>query len=291
MPQQWWSWITYRKIFTGSFYSIISIIISIQILYLHCTEAFSIYRNRYTITILGIVKDPNFLSAYMTPCFIYLCNACFFNRNNSYYKILLLFFIFILFLAIFYTGSRAALLSIVVASITFIPRILKNRRISVFIIVVALFISVIVTNIFLIESPLYKRMFSSNSYTDNARLLLWQYAMTAFIDNPLIGSGHLSGAYYVVLNTNGKWLGTHSCFVDIITGVGLMGSLIVLLMYISMINVKKGNKLFILSMMLSFFAPLFFVGGYYAVTFWMPMVWCKVMSNCCKKEHYCNLLC
>lgn len=275
-------------------YSVLIVIISFQILYKYYSDSLSAYGHRYTITVLGIVKDPNFLAAYMMPCLIYICNSCLFNPNiRKFSRFLLYFLILVIFMAIFCTGSRAAMLSIVIAILIFIPRTLGKiltKKFSFIIFVTLLTISVVIINIFLMGSPLNDRMFSLDSYTSNTRLMLWKYAMNAFINNPIIGYGHLSGAYYVVQHTNGRWLGTHSCFVDILTGVGILGSLIILLIYISMLRIRKENRLFMLSMIVAFFVPLFFVGGYYGITFWMPMAWCKIISNCCKKEKFFNLL-
>lgn len=275
-------------------YSILVIIISLQILYQYYSGSLSTYGNRYTITVLGVVKDPNFLAAYMTPCLIYICNLCFFNANiRRLSRFLLCSLILVIFIAIFCTGSRATMLSIVIDLLIFIPLIfrkilMKQNSFIMFIGLLIIFIAVI--NIFLMESPLNDRMFSLDSYTSNTRLMLWRHAMNAFINNPIIGYGHLSGAYYVALYTNGRWIGTHSCFVDILTGAGILGSLLIFLVYMSMLKTKKGNTLFMFSMMVAFFVPLFFVGGYYGITFWMPMAWCKIISNCCKKEKFDNLL-
>jgi O-antigen ligase len=276
-------------------YSVIVFLISLLILYMHYNSSLSVYGDRYTITILGVSKDPNFLSAFMVPCFIYTCYSYIFNPNVSKLRGYLLSpLLFIVFIAIFYTGSRAAMLSIVATMLLiFISKMFSGKKDkigTIFIFVVLMIALATVVNILLIGSPLYERMFSIDSYSSNIRLLIWHDAIKAFLNNPIIGEGHLSGSYYVSLGIKGKWFGTHNCFLDIITGTGILGGIILLSIFKSMMDVKEENKVFLLSFIVSSFIPLFFINGYDSMSFWLPMILCKMISNCCKNKIYYELL-
>lgn len=273
-------------------YSIIVLYISIQILYMCYSHYFSIYGDRYTITILGVDKDPNFLSAFMVPCLIYLCYASFCNpKINRLYMCLRFSIVLLIFFAIFNTGSRAAMLSILITTLlVFILKIFKEKKTTMILFIISISIFVVVINIFLMGSPLYERMFSIDSYTSNIRLLIWHDAIKAFFNNPIIGEGHLSGSYYVSLGVKGKWFGTHNCFLDIATGTGILGVVVLLSMFKSIINVKDENKVFVISLLVSSFIPLFFINGYDSMSFWLPMTLCKIISNKCKSEVFYGLL-
>ena len=200
--------------------------------------------------------------------------------------------ILIMFISIFYTGSRAAMLSIVMSLFILAPRVLsyKNAKCltkAAIFVLAPLF--VIIVNMLLIDTPLYERMFSLSSYTHNIRLLLWYYALEAFFLNPVLGSGIQSGSYFVDLYT-GRWNASHNCFIDIVTSSGCIGCIFLICIYGAMLRIKKENKIFMLSIMAAFFIPLFFVTGYESLTFWMPMILCKIISNYCKKKNYIELL-
>lgn len=270
-------------------YSVLVICIAIQILYLHYANIASIYGDRYTISIFGVDKDPNYLAAFMSPCFIYLFNVCFFYPRINIYKVILMIILFVIFAAIFYTGSRGTMLSVFLALVIVITKALSAANTTKMIAGVFMAFLILFACLLLSDSPLFKRMFSIASYTDNVRLMLWSYALEAFYHNPIIGSGVQSGAYYVALYTT-RWTASHNCFIDLITSSGLLGGVIIGVIYKSMINVRKGNRLFMFSMFVSFFMPLFFINGYETMTFWMPMVLCRISSNICKKESYRTLL-
>lgn len=275
------------------FYTTIVFAVSLGILYESSNNMFSIYGTRYTVTILGTHKDPNYLSSFMVPCLVYLSHSCFFNTHTKiFYRFCLLLMILIMFISIFYTGSRAAMLSIVMSLFILAPRILSHKnakcftKVAIFLLVPLL---VLMVNMLLMDTPLYERMFSLSSYTHNIRLLLWHYALEAFFLNPVLGTGIQSGSYFVDLYTE-RWNASHNCFIDIVTSSGCIGVILLICIYGTMLRIKNENKVFMLSIMFAFFIPLFFINGYESLTFWMPMILCKIISNYCKKENYYNLL-
>ena len=126
-----------------------------------------------------------------------------------------------------------------------------------------------------------------DGYTENIRLTIWGYAIEGFLRRPWIGSGIQSGTYFSQLHV--RWY-THSCFVDLITSVGIIGGALYIWQYITFCKVKKENVFFIVGMLLVLFVPLMFINGFETATFWMPMALCKLVSDYCKHNNFCDLI-
>ena len=129
-------------------------------------------------------------------------------------------------------------------------------------------------------------MTDSSGYTDNIRLLIWKYAMQGFFNKPVLGSGLYSATYYSQLYV--RWV-THNSFVDILVGQGIIGVIFWIGIFAKFIMVKKGNGMFVLNIIFVFMFPYFFLNGYETLSFWLPMILIKQISDCCKKHDFFEL--
>lgn len=233
---------------------------------------------RISISFLGVRKDENYLAAFLTPGYSYLLYSFLFGENHKAWSIISLG---IIFLAIFLSGSRAAFLTILTVSLIMIFKILftKYPLSTKILLIIALVLGAVIGLMYLRSTPLFTRMTGTGSYSSNIRLKIWGYALQAFTRHPLIGSGIESGTFYVQLIL--RWY-THSVFVDILTGQGLIGVIICLILFLNHLRVKKENFIYMAIMLIAFFAPMFFINGYETATFWVPMIMCKVISDYCK---------
>jgi O-antigen ligase len=242
---------------------------------------YNVVDGRVSISFLGVRKDENYLAAFLCPGYVYLLYSFLFSKKQRAWILILAVLIF---LAIFLSGSRAALLTISALSLLMILKIFfaKGRIVRKIIILLLLVLAVVVGYSALQNTSLFTRMTSAGSYTDNIRLKIWGYAMKAYTSKPLFGSGIESGTYYVQLTL--RWY-THSVFVDILTGQGLIGAALYLVLFIDLLRVKKENRMYMTVILLAFFVPMFFINGYESATFWLPLIICKAISDYCKSSN------
>ena len=87
----------------------------------------------------------------------------------------------------------------------------------------------------LMRTDLFDRMLNSDSYKNNIRLIIWKDALNAFWMNPFLGNGLQSGAVFSKSMTG---FVTHNCFLDILTGQGIVGLLVYVFMFFKLLMVK-----------------------------------------------------
>lgn len=269
-----------------SFYSIITLCISLWILYDFVNGIDLGWSSGVSITVMGNMKDPNYLAAFLVPGFTYLFYSFLFSEKK---RLKTLFISIVVFCGIFFTGSRGAFLGlvlsigIIVSKIIFSGKI-SGRKVILFFLVM---LSILFAYEILMNSRLAARMLDAESYTGNIRWVIWGKALQAFRKHPIIGSGLQSGSAFSRSSTR---FVTHNCFIDILTGQGIIGICLFTVSFWGILSVKRENRYFMLAMMASFFTPLFFTNGYEGITFWLPMIFCYQISFYCKNNSCENLL-
>ena len=240
---------------------------------------------RASISFFGIIKDQNYLTSFMTPAFAYVTYSAFFSKNE---KVVQFFKSCILFVAIYCTGSRAALISVLAVFFVIIFKYMFYKKISLIkLSVLGALIVVLGAGLLWVQgTELFERMGDMEGYSSNIRLEIWEYAMDGFYARPILGSGIQAGTYYAqrVLH----WY-THNCFIDILVGQGIVGAVLYLGMFLGFLKNNRGNRCFIGAYMIASFCPLFFVNGYEVLNFWMPMMLCQILSSTAR-EYGCESL-
>ena len=227
---------------------------------------------RVSIQYFGITKDINYLSSFILPSFgVYFYKGLFTGKSK------LLVAAGIIFVAIFLGGSRSCFLPMMFVCILMVWKFLKDRnKKNKGLIILLLVVAAVVITYVMVNSSIFSRTINFENYTDNARLRIWGFAMEGFYRSPFIGSGISSGTYYAQQHV--RWV-THSCYVDMLTSQGIIGTLIIIAITSEMFKVNKKNKMFNVSMLMLFFIPLAFIDGYVCATFWMPMILCRILSK------------
>jgi O-antigen ligase len=240
---------------------------------------------RISISYLGIRKDGNYLSAFLVPGYMIWLYSYLFGKKRLWKFIIAA----LIFVAIYLTGSRAAFLTMGIVTLLIISKLIFSRGITFkkITLTILLFITAFTGYYYLQSTVLFDRMITADSYTDNIRLQIWEYALEGFYNNPWLGSGIESGTYYAQLHL--RWY-THSCFIDILTGQGIVGIALFAVIFIHYMRVKKVNFIFMTTLIISFFLPLNFVNGYESATFWVPMAICAIVSEYCKINNSINII-
>lgn len=264
------------------FYASITLLISLWALANYLTGN-CLVDGRVSVRILGVLKDQNYLSAYLSFGAFYYTFSFFFGSQKKRYLLAGI----VIVSAIYLTGSRGGLISALVPLVIAVLFSLFKGKFTAAKLLSYLFAVGLVVIFMAKNSALFSRMSDAEGYTDNIRLTIWNYALDGFRNSPLIGSGIQSGTYYSQLHV--RWY-THSCFVDMITSIGLIGCFLFILLFAKLILVKRSNIVFLLSMFIGMLLPLMFINGYETITFWVPLTLLTIASRYCKESSFTGLL-
>lgn len=268
------------------FYSFFCVFLSIWILYDFLFKIGIGWSGGATIEYWGIKKDPNYLASFLVVGFTYFLLSIFYSKKKNAVKFILLS---IVFLGIFFTGSRGSFLVIVIIILlTFWKKLIENKKgIKTYLALLFGIVVLVVGYEILMNTVLGERMLDSSSYSNNIRLIIWKNAMKVFKEHWFFGGGIQSGTVYSVAYTD---FVTHNCYVDLITGQGILGTFIVFLLFLRIQFVSRSNRFFVFVIMLSFYGPLFFINGYESLTFWLPLIICEDMRPILITDSYKELL-
>ena len=263
------------------FYKLFSLAVSLWIIVTYAMGTGVNLQYRAALVWEGVEKDQNYVGAFLVPGMVLFFYSFLYSKG----RVLNLLGMLIVFVAVYLTGSRAALITCVFCiplAMLFAGKNISRTRRVIYIIVLAAVAAAVYT--MLSSTDLFERMTDVEGYSDNIRLTIWAYAMQGFYEHPILGDGLYAGSYYSQLHT--RWV-THNSFIDILVGQGLVGTILFVLIFGKMIIVKqKKNRLFIVVLMVSFFLPYFFLNGYETLSFWLPMILCKFISDYCQNNDF-----
>ena len=204
----------------------------------------------------GTLGNPIFLALYLLiPIFILLANAL---KEKKRKKKLLLFSIiaFFLFVIIFLTLTRAALIGLFLGALYFVffyPRKLPKLKIAVIFLCILSAVSLLYINskkevpVWVQEINLLHRLWQRldiKGTIEGSRIIGWQAGLRAFADRPILGYGlyNFSIGYNKYYGLFGKsaddfystarwWDTAHSLYIDILVSSGIIGLVSYLLLF------------------------------------------------------------
>ena len=164
----------------------------------------------------GYPVDPNYLSAFLvSPCIIAVKRFLFptVGQSRFFYAPLL----FVILLAVFLTGSRAAMVAFAIAG--FIILIRKPVYILPSAIAAGLLVFFAVS---FLPQNIYERLFvaSYNDGSNQKRLWLWNVALNVWLERPIFGYGLVNTKF--LLNIGNV---AHNSFLSFLLRFGLAGTL------------------------------------------------------------------
>lgn len=238
---------------------------------------------RYSLIIKGINKDPNYVSAFIIAAIViivYKLTLCKEVSNKKRYLYYLS--IIIMLMGCLATGSRAAFITFLTVCILIIFQYMIKMRISISKLIAGLIGTFLLVYVFIniLPAEVFERVLGFSNYTEMAsggsRLITWSTSLQLFIERPILGTGIESLYEYLASRGLGN---SHNIYIDILCGQGLIGMSLFFIMIIDFILVKKQDILFMISIVVAFFLPLFFINGFNTATFWTPMIICQILSN------------
>ncbi len=244
------------------------------------------YASRFSISVDDNILDPNNIAALMAIAMIYLVNTTFLNKILSFLKCLVCI---LLAVAILMTGSRGAIIAILVGLLY--SSILQGNVIKTlkFIapIILGVAILIIVNKKFLqmdFIAALFERISSDDSGSN--RTDIWRAVVRAIKDNPIMGYG-IGSSSQIVLKYYGVSIGSHNTFLTICLEGGALASIPLILLIISLVKLRKFSVtgIGVSAGLLTALVASFFLDTYNKKIFWVPFLIIFLYSSIKKKEY------
>lgn len=187
--------------------------------------------------ISSLTTNPNTLGILVT---IGILTLVYLNSNNQINKMRYYIFLFINVVSLFYTQSRAAIISLIIMLLLFYLMNLKFNNINKFknkftrkkIFIIG--ITFIVVIFMLFNSSVVQDRLNSGL---NSRSESWIYLIKNIIKNPLIGVG-FGTSYENILFENNVFIGAHNFYLSSLSEIGIIGFCIFIFLWISIIVIS-----------------------------------------------------
>lgn len=244
--------------------------------------------NRHIITNFGKEADPNYLAAtFIFPVMILFHNILKGKKKKSQF-----FLIVILLISVVMTGSRGALLSILVGGL--IVYLWENHSVKHFFAGIAIMIIALVAYQLLPDyfASRYSIAGISNDNGSNyLRINLWNTCYEIFQSSPILGRGGNS-----MLNLGTQYgaymrLMAHSTYLDTLADYGLIGGVLFFgfLLSIIVLSIKRKNGL-TLGIMTGTLVCSVFISAEHSAFLWQNLTMCIIMIKLQDKSKFCELV-
>lgn len=242
--------------------------------------------DRYYFIFITGEKDVNYFASFMLPSVAFLIFKAFNYKLNKKYNVT---WAILTSVAVFFTGSRASFIALVVAMGFAFLHFVFAKKISykMIVIYVLTLIVAVVAYFLLLKLPIMQRLLDPESYSSNVRLVIWGYAIEVFKDNIWFGNGLGATCQWTIQNIK---LNSHNNYIDILGDQGLVGMAIFLVMLYNIFKVKKCNILFMFVIGSAALIPLAFINGYQTFSFWGLIIVLQILSNYLKQGSFLDLL-
>lgn len=255
--------------------------------------------NRYSLGILGISKNPNYInSIILLSCAVLMYRLVTSREKRPLRGLLLAALIFGCIL----TGTRAAVLTIalcaglailylLVASKKWEPllRFIREKR-RLFLIICAAFVVSIVLIVLFLPNSVIRRFSLQKMFHDDLRMYMWKMSFLQFLEHPFLGLG-LNGttAYNTTLELSVTNI--HNVLLQFLCDQGILG----LCIFISIIwqilrRTRKQDRFLILMMGVALYFPILFQNGLVAFTFWWPLLILEVFSRASQRKELAKFI-
>ena len=256
-------------------YTLIAVLLSINTLYAVASGMVSGKSFRVITTIFGVRKDNNFYASFLTPIFAY---GFYRFVNVSKNRLTFLAVSALVFAAIFFTGSRASFISMLLIVSAILAEFIFRSGISVKKVFVLMLIlcAIVVGYSYISTNSLFERLTDTSDYASDIRVKLWREPFRGFQKHPILGAGRGAANRYAY-SAIGNYV--HNTFLEILCDQGIVGAALFGVLFIRFFKVKAKNIVFMLAMSVGFFLPLLFVSAYQSCGFWLAISFCIILSE------------
>lgn len=228
------------------------------------------YTNRWTISVFGQTKDPNYFSAYLMFPFL----ICFYKYIKGNSKAFICSAVIVG--AILLTGSRSSFLALSLGCLLIVVYNLKYVRSFSKIMLMA--IIVVLVLFVILPDDLIIRLINLKSYNDGSNRLrynIWTAATGIWKDHLLFGGGQ-----NVVVNYGtdyGAYLHmmAHNTYLDVLAEFGLIGFLLFFSVPVGMFFVSwKQKNILVMAGIVTTLATSLIISAQYSQYYWFNMALC-----------------
>ncbi|MEE1280331.1 MAG: O-antigen ligase family protein [Oscillospiraceae bacterium] len=242
---------------------------------------------RMSIQILGSYQDPNGLAANLLGGIFYSLHKIF-EKPKRFPILNILFAVIwaVSSIAVFYTGSRGALVAYAVALIAF--TLMRSSKKNRLIILLSASLAILIIYFILKEllpPALFNRLFDFSSYSGGSgRINIWLTALRKIVENPIVGFGVLSHQGFFYLE-RGAEVSMHNTFLFILFEVGIVGLTLFMIPFIKSLRCAIRHKnAMLVAIIIANIAVAFFLDALNLRYLWNAMMFGIIFYNCCYAE-------
>lgn len=274
----WHNFITAFKL-----YALVSFVLSVLIILSFLTghvHVDSIYEGsiRYSIGITGIYKNPNYIASFICQCFLVVLYLLFFRKYGYIIRIILASFAIVMTVAVFLTGTRAAIITVVMIVLLLILHYGHSKK-NLLLKTLPYFIILTIVLLYYDKITDFVDTFGAarGGFTEDTRTDSWIYALNKASDSLLFGYGINS---WNKLQQSGMLPGLHNIFIEFFLNQGLIGVvLLIITMFYGWNGIKKRDRFMVFTFCFINLFPLLFQNGLIDITFWRVLVMNRIVVD------------
>jgi len=226
---------------------------------------------RRTIRINNKWQDPNSLAAYLIAGLFYFVEKIF---SKKWYAIPCIAIALAFIYGILQTGSRGALLSLVLTAV--LVAFVKAEKKVRFKVLAGALASLVVVYILIssfLPEELINRLFNAETYADGSgRIRIWTAAMQEILRNPFFGNG-ISSHYAYFNEVLGVDTAMHNAYLCVLFEVGVVGLLAFVIPFlITLYHSYKKKNIFVFSMLICNMVIIFFLDAIHMRYIWNALI-------------------
>ncbi len=225
---------------------------------------------RYTYPVFDRLMEPNYLASYLSITFLFSIKKIILSKK-IFPKILYILISFSILYAMLLTGSRAAFLSTVIASIFLLFYDIKYSCLKIFSIII-LFLIVF----FLLPQNLIDR-FVINPYYDDSnriRLALWENAISFIKEKPFLGYGVSSGQAIT------NFASAHNTFLSVALNFGIIGLISYCMILFKYIKLLFTRDMFLFAaIFISLMVTSMIITNYNTIPLWFTIIYITLVCD------------
>ena len=238
------------------------------------------YTQRYSVGITGLFKNPNYLASFINVSF-FVSLFCLFYKKKSIFELLIYLGCLVLFvIAIYLTGSRAALITLLVSLVAVMFNYSVNRKNGFWSIIPVLTFVFVLFYFRDTISNLFEVFVGGNRefLSDDGRSASWDVAFSKILESPLLGYG-IDG-WSTMNNRSGSMFYLHNVILELIVNQGFLGFILFLfILFQGCGRIKRKDRFFVCVFYFVTIFPLLFQNGVNEVNLWRMLILNRIVAN------------
>lgn len=245
----------------------------------------------YSVGILGITKNPNYINSVIILGVTFLLYRLVTDTKGRIMRITIMA---VLVFASLQTGTRAAILTIVLCAVftvghqlvvtktweKILSYVKANWKVVAVCAVAA--VAVLVLTVYVLPDSAKRRF--TKLFSDNIRITMWTHNMLELLKQPILGMGLNATTSF----TAGLGLAVnniHNTILQLLCEQGLIGfAIFSAIIWRNLRRVKKQDLFLILLMCVAMYFPILFQNNLTSNTFWWPLVFLEVFTRVSERE-------